>query len=276
MLSSSAVGATGPEGNYAGYAPTFACLSGIASISGHPDEPPTALSGSVDLRVGTSSAFAVLAALRHRQLTGEGQNIDVSSTEVMTSMMGEALLGYQLSGRLPERVGNRNEGMAPHGCYRTLCEEDGEGEWITIAVGSDAEWEAFRGVIGVDEPEFASTSSRLENQEALDERVEAWTRQHEVDDAVARLQSAGVAAARLHTGATLSRDPHVLAREVFVRSTHPLMGEKRVVRPPWRMEGAHVEAASPLLGEHNEYVLGDIVGLSAEEIARLVEEEAVY
>ncbi len=116
MLSSSAVGATGPERTYTGYAPTFACLSGMVDISGHPEERPITLSGSVDLRVGTASAFAVLAALIHRKRTGEGQDIDLSSTDVMSSMMGEAFVGYALSGRLPQRVGNRDPSLAPQGC----------------------------------------------------------------------------------------------------------------------------------------------------------------
>ncbi len=275
MLSSSAVGATGPEGSYAGYAPTFACLSGIASISGHPDEPPLALSGSVDLRVGTASAFAVLAALRHRQRTGEGQSIDLSSTEVMTSMMGEAILGYELDGRIPERIGNRDEQMAPHGCYRCR----GEGEWVTIAVGGDEEWRAFRSRVRdpqLDGPDFATAASRKQNEKRLDECVERWTRTRSVEEAVATLQEVGVAAARLQTGATLSRDPHVLARGVFERIPHPLLGQRRVVRPPWRMEGARIAGPAPLLGEHNDYVLGEILGLDAQEIAGLVAAEVVY
>jgi crotonobetainyl-CoA:carnitine CoA-transferase CaiB-like acyl-CoA transferase len=275
MLSSSAVGASGPEGKYAGYAPTFACLSGIASISGHPDQPPISLSGSVDLRVGTASAFAVLAALHNRQRTGEGQNIDLSSTEVMSAMMGHSFLDHQLSGQVPQRLGNRDEEMAPHGCY--ACRE--AGERVTIAVETDEEWAALAKLLGdpaLFGPNFATAIARKQNEDALDERLEAFTRAHSADEVVEALQAAGIAAARMQSGESLASDPHVAAREVFVPILHPRIGERRVVRPPWRMEGAEVSEPAPLLGQHNSYVLGEILGLDADEIARLEREEIVF
>jgi benzylsuccinate CoA-transferase BbsF subunit len=278
MLSSSAVGAGGPEGRYAGYAPTFACLSGMTSISGYPDEPPTALSGSVDLRVGTASTFAVLAALTQRKRTGEGQNIDVSSTEVMSAMMGHTFLDYQLGGVVPERIGNRAKLMAPHGCFR--CKDDGKwGSWVTIAVGNDHEWRAFCGVVKNDvfaSERFASLASRKANEDQLEALVEEWTSERTVDEVVAALQVVGVAATKMHTGATLADDAHTSARGVYVPVTHPNLGEIRVVRPPWRMRGAGLDEPAPLLGQHNDYVLGDVLGLGEDEIARLVESEVVF
>lgn len=279
MLSSSAVGATGPERSYAGYAPTFACLSGIASISGHPDEPPMALSGSVDLRVGTTAAFAVLAALIHRRRTGRGQDIDLSSTEVMSAMMGEAFIGYQLTGRVPGRIGNRDERMAPHGCYRCRSEGNPEREWITIAVDSDAQWQAFKDVAGdpaLERPEFATREARLQHQDELDEIVSRFTSRHAPAEAVEKLQDAGVAAAIVHTGASLAHDPHVRARGVYEVVEHPLLGALESVRPPWRLEGASLPGPSPLLGQHNRYVLGEILGLGEDEIAALVADEVIY
>ncbi len=275
MLSSSAVGATGPEGRYAGYAPTFACLSGIASISGHPDQPPSTLSGSVDLRVGMASAFAILAALVHRQREGEGQHIDLSSTEVISAMMGEAFAGYGLTGDIPERIGNRDTGMAPHGCYRSRTEE----EWITIAVASDEEWQAFRRLVDdsqLDAPAFATARSRLQNQDLLDARVERWTRSLSARGAIAALQNAGIAAAYLHTGTSLSKDPHLLACEVFQEIEHPKLGNLKVLRAPWQLEGARVRGPSPLLGQHNDFVLLSILGLDSEKIERLREDQVVY
>jgi len=278
MLSASAVGATGPEGRYAGYAPTFASLSGIAGISGYPDEPPIALSGSVDLRVGTAGAFAVIAALIHRQRTGEGQDIDLSSSEVMSAMMGHAFLDYQLSGVEPQRMGNRDESMAPHGCY--ACRDEGEwGVWVTIAVENDAEWAALRAIVKdsvLEGPDFSTASARKQNEDRLDERLERWTRERSADEVVESLQAAGIAAALMQTGASLSQDAHVHERGVFVPVTHPELGKLQVVRPPWRMQGAQLSEPAPLLGQHNDYVLGEILGLGSEEIERLVESEIVY
>ncbi len=274
MLSSSAVGATGPEGSYAGYAPTFACMSGAVEITGYPDQPPSPLSGAVDLRVGTTAAFAVLAALHYRQRSGEGQHIDLSSTEVMSSMIGEAFLGYSSCGRLPERSGNRDDAMAPHNCYR--CK--GEEQWLSIAVGTEAEWNALRSVIA--DPElgdaaFAGPAERWQNQERLDAIVERWTREREPRGAMEILQRAGVAAMVVHTGISIGKDSHVQERGVFETVVHPRIGEKAVVRPPWRLEGVRVRRAAPLIGEHTEYVLQEILGLSRDEIDRLAEAGAL-
>jgi benzylsuccinate CoA-transferase BbsF subunit len=271
MLSSSAVGAIGPESTYAGYAPTFASMSGAAHMTGYPDGPPIPLSGSVDLRVGTAAAFAVLAALYHRQRTGEGQNIDLSSTEVMSAVVGEAFLEYSMTGRVPARIGNRDRIMAPHGCYR--CEN---GEWVSIAVGSPDEWAALRRVItdpALDDEAFAGPLERWRNQERLDEVVEAWTRERDPAELVEALQRAGVPSMRVHTGESIEADPHVRARGVLKTVEHPSLGERVVVGPPWRFgeDGVGVRRAAPLLGQHNRYVLGEILGISDDEIARLTE-----
>jgi benzylsuccinate CoA-transferase BbsF subunit len=274
VLSSSAVGGTGPERFNTGYAPTFAAMSGVVDYTGYPDEAPTLLSGSVDLRVGAMAAFAVLAALHHKQRTGEGQYIDLSSTEVMSAMMGEAFLEYSMNGRVPERTGNRDTAMAPHGCYR--CQ--GEPGWIIIAVGDDAEWAALRSVLEdpeLEEDAFAGPLERWKNQDRLDEIVGRWTRERTADEAVTLLQRAGVPAMPVHTGTTLAADPHARERGILQKVEHPKLGERLVVGPPWKLEGAGIRHASPLLGEGNQYVLGEILGLSADEIERLEKADAL-
>jgi benzylsuccinate CoA-transferase BbsF subunit len=271
MLSSSAVGATGPESNYAGYAPTFASLSGAADITGYPDQPPIPLSGSVDLRVGTMSTFAVLAALHHKRRTGEGQHIDLSSTEVMSSMIGEVFLEYGMNGRVPQRTGNRDGAMAPHGCYR--CK--GESQWVSIAVGSDAEWKALKAVIAdpaLEDDAFAGEFERWKNQDPLDEIVERWTREREPYAATEALQQAGVPSMPVLEKASLAHDPHIRARGILETVEHPVLGTRTVVGPPWRLEGVGVRCAGPLIGEHNDSVLGEILGLSRDEIERLERE----
>jgi benzylsuccinate CoA-transferase BbsF subunit len=272
MLSSSAVGATGPEKSYGGYAPTFAALSGIADLTGYPDQRPILLSGSVDLRVGTACAFAVLAALHHREQSGEGQHIDLSSTEVLSSMVGEAFLEYSMCGRVPKRSGNRDSIMAPHGCYRCAGEEK---RWISIAVGSEAEWEALKSVLADPELEdeaFATPQGRWRDQEQIDTLVERWTRQRDPVEATEILQRAGVAALPVQTSLSVSSDPQVRERGVLTRVEHPVVGERIVVGPPWKCEGVGVRAAAPLIGQHNDYVLGEVLGMSRQEIDRLAQE----
>jgi benzylsuccinate CoA-transferase BbsF subunit len=276
MLSSSAVGATGPEGSYSGYAPTFAALSGTADLTGYPDGPPIPLSGSVDLRVGTAAAFAVLAALYHRQATGVGQYIDLSSTEVMSSTIGEAFLEVAMTGRVPRRLGNRHPRMAPHGCYRCR----GERAWVTVAVDGEDEWLAFKRVVGSPQLEdgvFADRDSRRRHQDRLDAVIETWTSQREPEEVAAALQAAGVAASPVLGAPALARDRHLLEREIFCEVEHPVIGRSKVVGPPWRFDGERptIDGPAPLLGQHNRYVLEEVLGLSTAEIARLEEAGAL-
>jgi benzylsuccinate CoA-transferase BbsF subunit len=276
LLSSSAVGSTGPERSYAGYAPTFSSLAGIADLTGYPDQPPTPLSGSVDLRVGTAGALAVIAALYRRRRTGEGQHIDLSSTEVMSSMMGEAFLEHSMNGRVPGRRGNRHDVMAPHDCYPCA----GENRWVSIAVGSDEEWTALKGAIGdpaLEDERFAGPAERWQSQDELDRIIERWTRSRDAGDLVNLLQAAGVATMRVHIEDSIADDPHVAARGFIETIEHPAVGNRRVVGAPWRFGagGVGIRRPAPLLGEHNDYVLGEILELPADEIERLTAEGVV-
>ena len=278
MLSSSAVGATGPERTYVGYAPTFAAMGGLSYISGYPEGKPTMLSGVVDNRVATTSAFAVLAALNYRQRTGRGQQIDLSSTGAISSLMGEVLLDYTMNGRVRERNGNHDENMVPHNCYPC----NGEDRWVTIAVSSEDEWQSFCKVTGnpswTEDERFTDSDSRRRNEEELDKLVAEWTRQHSDEEITVLLQKAGVAAAPSLNGERVSKDPHSKERNVIVEVEHPEIGKRRVVGPPWRLSAtpARIRRAAPLLGEHNQYVLGEILGMPQDEIEQLVGEQVVY
>jgi len=277
MLSSSAVGATGPERTYAGYAPTFAAMSGLAHITGHPDGPPMPLSGAVDLRVGTTSAFAILAALYYRARTGKGQHIDLSSTEAASALIGHTFMDYSMNSRVQTRMGNHDHMMAPHNSYRCL----GEDKWVTIAVASQEEWDALRRVVGdsrLDDERFADASSRWQNQEALDQLIGEWTASRSQEEITQALQRVGVAAMPILDGQSLVRDAHLRERGVLQPLQCPLIGERLTLSPPWRFSRtpAQIRRPGPLLGEHNQYVLGELLGMSGDEIERLIAEEVVY
>ncbi len=175
MLSSSAVGGSGPERLYTGYAPTFAAMGGLAYITGRPDGRPAPLMGAIDLRVGSTGAFAVLAALYYHQRTGKGQYIDLSSAEAVSALMGDAFMDYTMNERVQERMGNLDQVMAPHGCYRCRAER----EWVTIAVGSEEEWRSLCRVLGdqrlTEDERFADGYSRRQNQDDLDKIIGEWT-----------------------------------------------------------------------------------------------------
>ncbi|PKB67772.1 MAG: hypothetical protein BZY81_03845 [SAR202 cluster bacterium Io17-Chloro-G4] len=268
-------GGTGPESSYPGYAPAFNALSGLGHLTGYPDGPPGELHDSIDCRVGATAAFAILSGLFHRLRTGEGQFIDLSSRESIAMFTGEALMDFSMNGNgagngtTSIRRGNRSPGMAPHGCYP--CK--GQDAWVTIAVSDDTEWQAFCGAIGhpewISEPEFRDSSLRQKNQETLDLLIGDWTQTKSPNEATKLLQSAGVAAAPSMTRPDLANDPHLIARGAWQRLEHPVLGRQTVQGPPWILSEtpASIHSPSPLLGQHNEYVLQGLLGASKAELA---------
>jgi benzylsuccinate CoA-transferase BbsF subunit len=278
MVSSSGFGSSGPYGEYAGYAPVFAAFGGLAYLTGYENAEPNTMSGVMDLRVGTTSAFAILAALIHRQKTGEGQHIDLSSSECISTLIGSELMEYTMNGRSPGKRGNQDSIMAPHNCYR--CK--GDDRWVSIAVATDEEWEALCGAIGNPEwtkdEAFSDAYSRWTNQTQLDKHITEWTVDRADYEIMSLLQSAGIAAMPSFCAEEILSDPHVMARGKIVEVEHPVMGRKRVVSPPWKLSEtpAQISKAAPLLGEHNEEIFGSLLGMSKDEIKRLTDEKIIY
>lgn len=274
MLSSSAVGAIGPERHYVGYAPTFSALGGLAHLTGFPDSAPIPLMGSSDLRSAATSAFAILVALYYRALTGEGQYIDLSSTETIAVLIGDAFLEYTMNNRVPFRNGNRDEIMAPHNCYP--CQ--GDSNWVSIAVATDEEWQALCRTMGnppwVSDVKFSDAYKRWQNQEELDQLVGQWTINYTHREVMEKLQEAGVAAIPSFTGLELFQDPHLKERGFAKEVQHPAIGKRLVVNAPWKFSAtpAQVSRYGPLLGEHNKYVFGELLGVPKDELQRLMEE----
>ncbi len=270
MVSGSSAGSAGPESSYPGYANVFNSLSGLGHLTGYPDAPPSELRDSIDARVGATSAFAVLTGLFHRRRTGEGGLIDLSASEALTMFGGEALMEYAMNGRVQHRQGNREPGMAPHGCYQAK----GDDAWLTIAVGNDTEWQALCRATGrgdwASDPRFSDRLLRCRNQEALDEAVQGWTAKHTSEEAARILQSAGVAAAPSMSSRDLAEDPHLMAREVWREVEHPVLGAQIVQGPPWKLSETPptVRSAGPLLGQHNHHVFVEMLGMSPEAVAR--------
>lgn len=278
MIESSGFGATGPYREYAGFAPIFASFGGLAYLTGYEDGMPNVMSGVQDMRAGTLSAFIVLAALYHRKRTGEGQYIDLSSSESLSTLIGPELMDYTMNGRSPSRVGNQDRLMAPHNCYR--CK--GDDKWISIAVATDAEWKALCGVMGNPDwsraKEYESVLGRWKNKESLDEHLSEWTESYTGRELMEALQNAGVAAAPSFDAGEILNNPHTKARGLFVEVDHPRLGKQTVMGPAWKFSEtpAAVEKAGPLIGEDNETVFGSLLGISKEEIQRLTKEKVIY
>lgn len=278
MLSSSSYGAEGPMRTYGGYAPSFACYSGLAHLTGYSDSAPNPMTGSTDLMSATTGAFAVVAALCHRQYTGQGQHIDLSSVESLAVFTGDALMDYIMNGRIQSRKGNQDRIMAPHNCYRCR----GDDKWVSIAVSTDEEWQSFcdatRHPEWAGDDRFSDAYSRWKNQEELDRLVAGWTINYTHYEVTGILQNAGVAAMPSLSNEEILSDAHFKEQNLAVEAEHPVMGKQVVLGPPWRLSEtpARVTRSSPLIGEHNEYVFGELLGMSSNEIGRLMDEEIIY
>ena len=278
MVSISGMGQDGPEGNYVAYGNNFGAISGMGYLTSYADGIPSQLREPQDLLTGTSACFAVLAALRHRQATGEGQYIDLSARESATSFLGDIFLDYPMNQRDPRPMGNGHSSMAPHGVYPCKAADS----WITIAVGDDAEWQSLCRAMSrpdlLEDVCLKDAEGRWQHREQLDALLADWTRNFTDVELMAILQEAGVAAVPSFDNKELYEDRHVKERRVYQEVTHPELGRKVVFGPPFVLTDTPLEvsSAAPLLGQHNEQVFCDLLGLPREELERLVKEQVIF
>jgi crotonobetainyl-CoA:carnitine CoA-transferase CaiB-like acyl-CoA transferase len=267
VASSSSRGQEGPEKDYGGYATIHHAIGGGAYITGYPDDAPCTSGGDSDIMNATTMAYAILAALFHRARTGEGQFIDFSQCEGVSSLIGELLLGYEMNSQIPERMGNAHPRYAPHNVYQCW----GVDRWLALEVHCDDEFAILAGVIGkpelVENPRFATMASRKTNEVELDRIIEEWTRQRDRDWMVNEFCQVGLMAAPSRDWRDLYADPHLRARQAFATIEHPEIGELELVGVPWKISNTEISIKhAPLLGEHNDYVLHELLGLSKDEM----------
>jgi crotonobetainyl-CoA:carnitine CoA-transferase CaiB-like acyl-CoA transferase len=277
-VSMSMHGHEGPLSYQTGYAPSFSALAGICHLAGYEGGPPVLLNQRYgDSSYGTAAAFAAVVALYHRRRTGEGQFVDVSAVESLSAMLGDSFMDYFVTGHVPARDGNRHPEMAPHGCYPCTDEE-----WISLAVQTDAEWRALCEAMGepalAAEPRYADARARQLNVHELDNTLAAWTRDKNARELGAELQARGVAAFKSLNSIDLVSDEHLWQRGFYSYVTDDKQRSIPIVGAPWRMSvtSPSIARAAPLLGEHNDYVLGELLGLSAQERERLAAQKTVY
>jgi benzylsuccinate CoA-transferase BbsF subunit len=272
MLSLSTMGGSGPWRDYAGFGLTIQAFSGITYLTSFPGKPPLGLGTSyADHIAGLLACFALLGAVEYRRRTGEGQYIDVSQVEAMASLFGDAVLDYTVSGKEVEPVGNSSTEAAPHGVYR--CQ--GDDRWCAIAVFTDEEWLGFKRALGnppwAEDRRFTTLTGRLENSEELNRLVEGWTREHTPEEAMALLQKQGVAAGVVQDASDLAKDPQLKERGFFIELDHPELGKTISDAVPMRLSDtpARYTRAAPVLGQDNDYVYGELLGMGTDEITEL-------
>lgn len=268
----SSQGATGPEQDYGSLGSTLEQTAGLASITGYGDGRPLMTNETYpDPVVGILAVGALMAALRRRCQTGRGSFVDLSQREATVTLFGEAVVDYSRSGRVAAPIGNGHPLMVPHGVYP--CQ--GDDSWVALAVSSDDEWRGLCQAIGrpdlAEDAGFATPPGRWRNQPALDEILSSWTRAHDHYQAMHILQGHGVPAGALLTGGEVIANPHLEARNFWDAVHHPEAGTYWQVTTPWRLSKHPRRATRPApgLGEHNRYILGELLGLSAQEITAL-------
>ena len=275
-------GREGPLRSWVAWGWQLLAYTGLMRLWGYPESPMRARCKIAwPDRVGAiTMALGVAAAVEHQERTGEGQFIEASMLEAQGAMMGPAILDYTVNGNEWETLGYREtlgDIYAPYGCYPCA----GNDDWIIIACETEEEWRAMAGVIGAgswaDDARFADREGRLQNRDELDQKLTEWSRTQTARQAFRRLQEAGVPAGIPMSGEDLYYDLHLRERGHIVEFDEPPWGRVAHHGLPGIPSRSKASAAlpAPWIGAHNAYVLGDVLGLTEEEIAALEEAEAI-
>ncbi|GAA2448891.1 CoA transferase [Actinomadura vinacea] len=273
MLSTSIAGQSGPWAALAGFGNVGSSLSGFQNLVGWEDRVPMGPFGPYTDYVGPRLALAtLLAALEDRHRTGRGRYIDLAQVEAGVFFLSPQVAHYGYDGTIARRRGNRDEAHAPHGVYPCR-PEDGRDRFVAVAARTDAEWRSLAGEIGRADLAAYGLAERRAREDEIDEAIAAWTAGLRAADAEHRLQALGVPAHLSASSADLVADPQLAARGHFVRLDHPLHGTTWVEGPRYLLSDTPGEVVrpAPTLGQHNETVLRDVLGLPATRIRELEE-----
>jgi len=272
LLSMPAFGSTGPWAKFRAYGSTVEQSSGLPHLQGQAEDPPTMLHVALgDAVGGLSGASALLTALRHQARTGQGQFVDLSQVEALHALASHGILEYSAAGQNPARQGNWSPRFAPHGVYRCLDDERGEEVWLVIQVFNEEQWHALASLSAPALDGFAGMSDRLQRITELDAAIAGWTAKQHGRQLMHRLQGAGVPAAVTNTAADLLHDEQLEARGFWQYLQRDVVGVQPNPSAPYRRgaEAAAIRAPAPTMGQHNEEVLGGILGLGSSELERL-------
>ncbi len=268
MVSNTGYGHNSPWESYPVQGTALEPMTGVSHFSGYAGGRPWKIAQSYhDFVAMWHALFALMAALRHRAVTGEGQWIDVGMYQLGVSLLGEAVLDYAANGRLGGRIGNRDHTGAVQGCYRCT----GDDRWLVVTARDDQDWRNLCDVIGVEawgeQQRPGTLAEAYECHDAVDAVIAAWAGTRERDHAVAELQSVGLAAGPVNDARDLLLDPHLRERGFYEMVEHAPgsgIGRRPLVGRPWKLSAmpVAVRRPAPPLGEANGHVLRDLVGLT--------------
>jgi benzylsuccinate CoA-transferase BbsF subunit len=275
MVSLPMFGHSGPLAKHPGLGSQLADLIGFGNLTGWPDRPPVSAPGAyTDFISPYYAVSAVMAALDYRRRTGKGQYIEISQYEAGVQFVAPQVMDWFVHGRQPSRSGNKCPDVAPHGVYRCR----GHERWCAIAAFTEEEWWSLCEAMGMPDlaydPRFVTVMARLHNREELDGLIGEWAVGRSAEEVMTLLQKAGVAAGIVCNGRDQNEDRHLNARGFYRELEHSEIGRHRYLMPPFRLSKTPGEPSmpAPCLGQHNEYVYREILGMSDEEFVQLLNE----
>ena len=271
------MGHSGPSMNWRGIGNSVTGMSGIGAHTGFSDRPPVGLGTlHTDFTLAPIGAAQIMAALLDRELSGEGQFIEIAQYEGAINLLDTELLDYLINGVIAPRTGNRSQEFAPHGVFRC----SGDDRWVAVEVRSAVEWQQFAAAIGRPDlaarPDLQHLDGRQAAADELEAAIEAWTSTLDAAEAAKLLDARGVTAAALEDVSELT-DRDEAMREFFVELEHPAGVPFVVQHQPFTWNGERLPLTrSPLLGEHNEAILRDELGMDEERFIDLLTRQVIY
>ena len=259
-----------PYYSFVAWGPNQAPLVGLDDFTGHASDPPAGIAtvAPPDYMSALHAAIATLSGLEHRELTGEGVHVDISQFETTLALLGPFVMDYDLTGTVHSRIGNHSLWGAPQGVYPCL----GNERWVAITATDTQSWEILSSLIGTVGEEFADPDLRMDQREALDEQIAAWTSNFDAHDLAHRLQTLGLAAHVVATNEDILHDTHTMSRDWYQVAPHTRLGRDVFSGCAVKLSDTPGQWANagPSMGEHTREVLKDVLGMSDDEISDLV------
>ncbi|MDJ0853216.1 MAG: CoA transferase [Myxococcota bacterium] len=277
-----AFGLSGPWRDHTGFAQTMEQLSGLAWVTGHVDDQPRIPRGPCDPVAGMHGTLALLVALAERAASGRGHHVESTMVESALNIAAEQVVEWSAHGRLLHRDGNRSPLAAPQGLYPCAGGQPGAEQWLALSVATDAQWSALAEALGspawARDPALATRAGRRADHDRIDEHLRAWTRAHDRAELAAALRARGIPASEVaDPSRLLETNPQLRARGYFETPAHPVVGAMPLPSLPFRYAGVDrwLRTPAPTLGQHNERVLGGLLGLSRESLRELEAEGVI-